>query len=60
MTPADVLRIVDAGGTLALCVVVWTELRRVRDVLDDLRSSSVRLSERLGERTPTGQHEVAR
>jgi hypothetical protein len=43
VTPQDVLRVIDAGGTLALCLILWGELRRVRDALDILGRATTQL-----------------
>lgn len=43
MTPADLARLVDAGGTVALCLVLWQELRRVRDGVEALALATSKL-----------------
>lgn len=43
VTPADFARLVDAGGTVALCLVLWQELRRVRDGVEALSLATSKL-----------------
>lgn len=44
MSPAELARLIDAGGTVALCLVLWQELRRVRDVLETLAAETAKLA----------------
>ena len=48
MTPmeTEILRILDAGGTLALAGIVWYELRQVRALTGELLQSVAVLVER--------------
>lgn len=43
MSPVDLARLVDAGGTVALCLVLWQELRRVRDGVEALSAATSKL-----------------
>ena len=43
VSPADFARLVDAGGTVALCLVLWGELRRVRDGVEALALATSKL-----------------
>ena len=43
VNPADFARLVDAGGTVALCLVLWQELRRVRDGVEALALATSKL-----------------
>ncbi len=44
MTPETILELLDKGGTLALALIVWFELRGVRSAVEALSGSFTRLS----------------
>lgn len=57
MSPVELARLIDAGGTVALCLVLWQELRRVRDVLETLAQETAKLAALMEshERTEAGK-----
>lgn len=44
MIPADIITIVNGGGTLALALIVWLELRQIRTAIDQLTGALAQLT----------------